>query len=448
MSSLKKDHLSPAQVFIVGFASIILIGTVLLNLPFVSADETSMGWINALFTATSAVCVTGLTVVDTGSHFNTVGQVIVIILIQIGGLGFMTVTSLLSMFIGRKFSLRSRIAMQESLNAFSLSGVVKLTKQVILLTFSIEILGALVLSTQFIPMYGYEKGVFMSVFHSISAFCNAGFDAVGMGNSIMSYSSNPVIMLSFIALLSLGGIGFVVILELFRTHEFKRFSLHTKLVLVTNFWLLVFGFLVLGALEWNNPATLGNMDFGEKILNSLFLSATPRTAGFASIDYASIRNATAFFTIFLMFVGGSSGSCAGGIKTTTFAILYLNLMSIARGKQEVEVYRRSIGKELVARAIAVFSVTMIMIIAILMILFITEEGQPVMQIMFEVFSAFGTAGLSMNFSSELSVIGKIVISLAMFMGRLGGLTVVLAVAENQKNDFANIKYPPDKIMVG
>lgn len=448
MSSLKKEHLSPAQIFIFGFASVILIGTILLSLPLVSAEGRSLGFINALFTATSAVCVTGLTVVDTGAYFNILGQVIVIILIQIGGLGFMTVTSLLSMFIGKKFSLRNRIAMQESLNAFSLSGVVKLTKQVILLTFTIEAIGALVLSTQFIPMYGMQKGIFMSVFHSISAFCNAGFDIVGKGNSVASYASNPVIMMSLISLLSLGGIGFVVILEFFKTREFKRFSLHTKLVLVTNFWLVVSGFLILGALEWSNPATLGNMNVGEKILNSLFLSTTPRTAGFASIDYSAIRNATAFFTIFLMFVGGSSGSCAGGIKTTTFAILYLNLMSIARGKHEVEVYRRSIGKELVARAIAVFSVTMIMIIAILMILFITEEGQPVMQIMFEVFSAFGTAGLSMNFSSELSVIGKIVISLAMFMGRLGGLTVVLAVAENQKNDFANIKYPPDKIMVG
>lgn len=435
-------------MLIAGFAAIILIGALILSTPFVSVSGESLSFLDALFTATSAVCVTGLTVVDTGSYFNTLGQSIVILLIQIGGLGFMTVTSILTIFIGKKFSLKNRLVMQESLNAFSLSGVIRLTKQIIFITFGIELLGALILSTQFVPRYGFERGMFLSVFHSISAFCNAGFDALGNGNSIVAYSGNSVIMLTFVALLTLGGIGFVVILELSKHRDFKRFSLHTKLVLVTNFVLLLAGFIILGALEWNNPHTLGNMNFGEKILNALFLSATPRTAGFAAIDYNAIRDSSALFTMILMFIGGSSGSCAGGIKTTTAAILFLNVRSTARGKSNPEVFYRSIGAETVSRANAVFSVALVIVFSFTMILFVTEEGKSLINIMFEVFSAYGTAGLSMSFSAKLSQIGKVVISMAMFMGRLGGLTVVLAVAQNQKRNLGNIKFPPDKVMVG
>lgn len=443
-----KRDLSPAQVLIAGFASIIFIGALLLSTPFVSKNNESLSFLDALFTATSAVCVTGLTVVDTGSYFNTLGQTIIILLIQVGGLGFMTVTSILTIFMGKKFSLKNRLLMQESLNAFSLSGVIRLTKQIIFITFGIEFLGALILSTQFIPEYGYERGIFLSVFHSISAFCNAGFDALGNQNSIMAYSNNSVIMLTLIALLTLGGMGFIVILELSKNRDFKRFSLHTKLVLVTNAILLIAGFVILGSLEWNNPHTLGNMNVAQKILNALFLSATPRTAGFAAIDYNAIRDSSALFTMILMFIGGSSGSCAGGIKTTTAAILFLNVRSTARGKSNPEAFYRSIGSETVSRANAVFSVALVIVFSFTMILFITEEGKSLINIMFEVFSAYGTAGLSMSFSSKLSEIGKIVISMAMFMGRLGGLTVVLAVAQNQKKNVGNIKYPLDKVMVG
>lgn len=445
---IKDWKLSPAQYLAIGFAAVILVGSILLNMKFVTRDNVNIGYINALFTATSAVCVTGLAVVDTGSYFNEIGQIIILCLIQIGGLGFMTMASLIVMLIGKKISLKSRIIMQESLNSFGLSGVVRLTKRIVLMTFIIESIGAVLLSSQFIPIYGRARGIYYGVFHSVSAFCNAGFDVLGTGDSVKAYGSNMVINFTLMGLIILGGAGFVVIMDVFSKRKFKRLLLHTKIVLITSVVLIAIGFVTFALIEWNNPGTIGNMSVTDKLLNSIFAAVTPRTAGFSTIDYSAAKHSTVFFTMVLMFIGGSSGSCAGGIKTTTLAVVVLTISSLVQGKEDTEAYGRSLSKNTVSRALSVFVIGLSIAIGMIALLLITEEGQPFSKIMFETFSAYGTVGLSMGFTSMLSTMGKILILLTMFMGRLGGLTIVFAVAQRQKKEVVNIKYPVDRVMIG
>ncbi|KGG80352.1 ATP synthase subunit J [Caloranaerobacter azorensis H53214] len=443
---LNQFKLNPAQVLVLGFAGLILIGATLLNLPMASQDGKSIGFVNALFTSASAVCVTGLVVVNTATHWTVFGKVVILILLQIGGLGFMTLATLVALLLGRKITLKERLIIQEELNQFTLSGLVKLTRYVIISTAMIEGLGALLLSTRFIPTYGFIKGVSFSIFHSISAFCNAGFDLTG--ESIVPFVDDVVVNLTIIFLVIVGGLGYTVYMDISQNRKFKRFSLHTKLVLIISALLLLVGFLVIFIVEYNNPATLGKLSFKGKILASAFQAMTPRTAGFNSIDTGAVTNTTAFLTIILMFIGGSPGSTAGGIKTTTVGAIVLAIISVIRGTDDVEVYRKRIPHDLVYRALAVVGIALALIIFVTMILSLTEKDASFLDIFFETTSAFGTVGLSRGLTPNLSVLGRLIITLTMFAGRVGPLTMAFAFAKKQKEYKGTYRYPEERILVG
>ncbi|QIB27212.1 TrkH family potassium uptake protein [Caloranaerobacter azorensis] len=443
---LNQLKLNPAQVLVLGFAGLILIGATLLNLPMASQDGKSIGFVNALFTSASAVCVTGLVVVNTATHWTVFGKVVILILLQIGGLGFMTLATLVALLLGRRITLKERLIIQEELNQFTLSGLVKLTRYVIISTAMIEGLGALLLSTRFIPTYGFIKGVSFSIFHSISAFCNAGFDLTG--ESIVPFVDDVVVNLTIIFLVIVGGLGYTVYMDISQNRKFKKFSLHTKLVLIISALLLLVGFLVIFIVEYNNPATLGKLSFKGKILASAFQAMTPRTAGFNSIDTGAVTNTTAFLTIILMFIGGSPGSTAGGIKTTTVGAIVLAIISVIRGTDDVEVYRKRIPHDLVYRALAVVGIALALIIFVTMILSLTEKDASFLDIFFETTSAFGTVGLSRGLTPNLSVLGRLIITLTMFAGRVGPLTMAFAFAKKQKEYKGTYRYPEERILVG
>ncbi len=445
---IRKYNISPARVFVIGFALIILAGSLLLSMPFVTNSGQSVGFINALFTATSAVCVTGLVVVDTGTFWNPIGQIIILILIQIGGLGFMTMASLVAMIIGKRISLQSRIMMQESLSTVNISGVVRLTLNVVAITFGIEALGALFLSFRFVPKFGWIKGIYYSIFHAISAFCNAGFDLMGNYTSLTGFVDDPLVMLTISALIVLGGIGFMVMMEVSQFKSPKMWSLNTKIVLYTTAVLLAFGVLFSLIMEWNNPDTLGNLSLSGKLLGGLFNGLTPRTAGFNSIDMSLLRPSTIVVVIALMFIGGSSGSTAGGIKTSTIAIVFLNIVSITKGNKDTEVFKRRIHKDAIDRALAILGVGIAIVLSLIVLLMITEQGAKMAEIVFEVFSAYGTVGLSIGLTGKLTTLGKIIISFGMFFGRLGGLTIVLALANKKSQNQSKLRYAEEKVIVG
>lgn len=442
-----KKPLKPAQILVLGFAIVILIGSFLLNLPIASNGHGSVGYVNALFTATSAVCVTGLAVVDTGTYWSAFGQTVILILIQIGGLGFMTLATLLAFVIGKRISLRERLIMQEALNAVTISGLVRLTRYILVITFSIEGIGAFLLSFKFIPEYGPARGIAYSIFHSISAFCNAGFDLIGKGRSLTPYVSSSYINIVVCVLIVVGGLGFTVIMDLLQAKRYSKLSLHTRLVLKITFILIVIGFVLSFAFEYNNPNTMGNLSFSGKIYASLFQSITPRTAGFNTLPMDQLTMASKLLVMCLMFIGGSPGSTAGGIKTTTMGITLLFFISIIRGKEDTEVYNRRIPKDTIYRAIAIIGIVVICIGIVTLVLAVTETGFSFEEIFFEVISAFGTVGLSLGITADLSILGKLVISIAMFIGRVGILTIVFAIGNRGKNKRGVIRYPEGRVMV-
>ena len=349
--NLKKNiKLSGVQILALGFVVIILVGTILLTLPISTASGESTSFLDALFTATSAVCVTGLIVVDTGSYWNMFGQTIIMILIEIGGLGFMSFTTLIAIILGKKITLRERLILQDAMNTFNIQGLVKMVKYVLVFTVSVQFFGALLLSTQFIPEFGFGKGAFYSLFHSISAFCNAGFDVLGKGNSLISFNTNVVVIMVLSILIIIGGLGFTVWSELYTCKSIRRVSIHSKMVLLITTGLVVGGTLLMFLFEHNNPQTISKMSFINKLTNSFFASVTPRTAGFNSISTSGMTTAGQFLTIILMFIGGSPGSTAGGIKTTTIGVLIVTVVSVIRGREDSEVFKRRFSKDLVYKA--------------------------------------------------------------------------------------------------
>ncbi len=441
--------LKPAQIMVLSFGGVIIIGALLLMLPISSQSGQITSFINALFTATSAVCVTGLVVVDTGTYWTVFGKTIILMLIQIGGLGFMTMTTSIAIVLGKKIGLRNRMIMQEALNQFSISGVVRLTKYVIMATFSIEIVGALLLSTRFVPLYGLKNGLYYSVFHSISAFCNAGFDITGNYQSLTPFVRDPIVNLVVMTLIILGGIGFAVIADLSTFKTYRKLSLHTKLVLLMTATLLIFGFVFIFALEYNNPNTIGNFSFGEKVMAAMFHSVTPRTAGFNTLDLNGLTVPSRFITMILMFIGGSPGSTAGGIKTTTFGMLILYVISIFKGSDDINFSNRRISKEAVHKALAVVFISSFLVVIMTFMMTVFEGSFSLEQIVFETMSAFGTVGLSLGITPYLGVMGKIILTIMMFLGRLGPLTIVIAIskkAAQNKKDL--LRYPEGKIIVG
>ncbi|MFR9302115.1 MAG: TrkH family potassium uptake protein [Fenollaria massiliensis] len=441
---LFKDKLNPPQVLALGFLSLILIGSILLNLPIASSSGSSIGYVNSLFTSASAVCVTGLTVLNTARDFTPFGQVIIITLIQFGGLGIMTLATVGYIIMGKKISFKERLMIKEQLNTESIQGIVKLTKKVIGYTFFLEMMGSLLLALRFVPMFGFEKGLAFSIFHAISAYCNAGFDI--FGDSLIIFQNDYYVLLILSLLIILGGLGFTVYADLLAKDKLRKLTLHSKVVLIMTGSLLIIGTLSFLLFESSNPGTLGSMNFPSRLANSFFQSVSPRTAGFYSVDMSKIRETTIFSTIMLMFIGGSPGSTAGGIKTTTFACLLLTTISVVKGEEDVNCLNRRLPFETIKRAVSIFLIGLAIVFSTAIILTITDSSLKFINLLFESTSAFGTVGLTTGITDKLSTLGRLVITLTMYIGRVGPLTMAYAFARrNMKRDYRNA---PGNLMVG
>lgn len=441
--------LSATQIIAVAFAIIILLGAVLLTLPVASRDGRSAGFLPALFTATSATCVTGLVMFDTWTQWSGFGQVVIISLIEIGGLGFMSAASLVFFLLRRKVGLKQRMIMAQALSVQDMEGVVRIQKLVLTGSLSVQGVGALILLLRFWPDYGFWTALRWGIFHSISAFCNAGFDILGCitpGASLIEFNSDPVVMLTLGALVVIGGLGFLVWEEVARVRSFKKFSVYTKLVLLTTLVLLLGGAVCVCALEWNNPATLGPMSIGDKLLNGWFQSVTVRTAGFAGIDQAAMTDGTKAVSIVLMLIGGSSGSTAGGAKTVTLVVLLLFLWARARGKETVTVFRRTIPGRQALDAMTIASI--LVGLAVFGGIFICATS-PIgfTDALFESVSAIATVGLTAGATGKLSLAAQILIIVYMYFGRVGVLTISLGFLMGNKAE-ERFQYAQTNLLIG
>jgi len=443
-----KKSFSPSRKLLSGFVLIILFAAFLLHLPLSSASHQPTPFLDCLFTATSATCVTGLVVLDTGTHWSVFGKIIILLCIQLGGVGFMGFATFFSLLVGKKISLKSRFTLQNSYNLSHPGGIIRITKHILLFTLIVELLGALFSMMVFVPQFGLKTGIAISVFHSISAFCNAGFDLFGHFSSLTSYIDNPPLQIITMLLIIIGGLGFFVMEDLFVCRkQLRALSFHTKLVLSTTLVLILFGALTIFIFEYHNPATLSPLSMGDKIVGAFFHSVSPRTAGFNTFNLAEMTNGSSLIMILLMFVGGSPGSTAGGIKTTTLAVLFVTVYCWLRGKNNIELFHKQIGSAALKKAVAILIFTSLLIITAILILSFTESSS-LGNIAFEVFSAFGTVGLSKNFTPSLTFVGKIVIMLSMLIGRLGPLTVALALSKEARTPQGHYTYPEGEILLG
>ncbi|KOP72356.1 ATP synthase subunit J [Lysinibacillus sp. FJAT-14745] len=441
-----KNKLNPPKILVLGFATIILIGAFLLTLPIATENGEGLSFLNALFTATSATCVTGLIVVDTGDTFSVFGELVILFLIQIGGLGFMTFATLVFLLLGKKISLKERLLLKEAFNNITMAGLVKLVRRILLFTALIELIGGLILSIRFSFDMPVGKAIYFGFFHSISNFNNAGFDIMGGFNGLTKYVDDPFIVLTICALITIGGLGFIVINELYEYRETKRLSVHSKIVLTTTLILTVGSTILIFLFEYGNSKTLGPLSEWGKVLGSLYQAVTPRTAGSNTLSIGDLTQSTLFLIILLMFIGAGSGSTAGGIKITTFALLIATMWSQIRGKEDVVLFRRRIVNETIFKALTVTMCGMMIVIFVTFVLSITEQGHNFMMYLFEATSAFGTVGLSMGLTPELSPGGRLVIILTMFAGRLGPLTIAFAIAKRRKSEA--FRHPKGNIMIG
>lgn len=443
---LEEIQLHPGRFLIIGFLTVILMGGLLLSTPFVTSDGQAVPMIDAFFTATTSVCVTGLVTLDTSATWNVLGQVIIMLLIQIGGLGVMTTATIGTFIVGKKITLRNRMIIKESLSEYSISGVVRMTRKIIQATFLIELLGASVLSYTFVPMYGWIKGLWFSLFHAVSAFCNAGIDLIGP-YSILPFNTQASLTLTIAMLILLGGIGFSVILDVMHKLHKDSLTLHTKLVLSVTGILLAFGMVFFLLSEFNNPLTLGPMTWGDKLQNAFFQSVTPRTAGYSTMNQWEMTRQSQIVTQVLMFIGGSPGSTAGGIKTVTFGLIMLTVLSVIKGRYDTELFGRRINKETVNRAYVVFVIGLSVVFIPLMLLVLLNPELDPFKIMFETVSAFGTVGLTAGITAQFTGFSKVILMVTMFFGRLGPLTILMAIAE-RAHDRNSIRYPEGKVNLG
>ncbi|WP_410515110.1 TrkH family potassium uptake protein [Paenibacillus sp. BR2-3] len=428
-----------------GFAAIILLGTFLLMLPVSNTTGHSLKFIDALFTATSATCVTGLVVQDTGRFFSTFGQTVIMVLIQLGGLGFMSMATLFAMVFKRKISLRDRLILQEAMNQNTMEGIVRLIRRVLIYSLVIEGTAAVLLTFRFAFDMPFGRAVYFGIFHAVSMFNNAGFDLFGDYRSLTGYVSDPLVNIVVMALIVLGGIGFIVMSDVVEYRQKRRLSLHSKVVLFMTAALILVGALVILVFEFTNPRTLGSLNFGGKILAAFFQSVTPRTAGANTVDIAGLRQASQFFIVILMFIGASPGSTGGGIKTTTFTIMIGAVIAMLRGRDDIVMFRYRLAQERIFKALTITLLALLLIISVSMVLSTTEDRNFLM-ILFETTSAFATVGLSMGLTPELSLIGKILICFTMFCGRLGILTLAYALGPKQGKPL--YKYPEGKMIIG
>ena len=443
-----KHALSTTRVVALGFAFVILVGSVLLSLPIASATGESVGYFDALFTSTSCVCVTGLVVVDTGTAYSTFGHVVIILLIQIGGLGFMSVAMLYFMLLGKRVTLGTRLLFQESLNEDRIGGLVRMMRWVIFSALSIEAVGAALLATRFIPIYGFGKGLWYGVFHSISAFCNAGFDLIGDYQNLMPFQLDPVVNITITLLIIIGGLGFGVLLDIWKTRSFRKLRLHSKIVLTFTGILLLSGTLIVLAVEWSNPKTLGPMNFFQKLQAAFFQSVTLRTAGFNTIDQAALLPSTKLLSVLLMFIGASPASTGGGIKVSTMAVLYLTVRMVVRGRSEISAFQRTIPRALTQRALAIVFIGVCVLLLDVMALTLLEPEVDSLDLAFECASALGTVGVSSIGTSNLGALSRLLLILTMYTGRVGPLTLTMAIGHKQAQPRDMYRYPEDRVLVG
>ena len=447
--SFFRRKLTYTQMIILSFICLILFGAVILTLPISSRTHEWTSFINALFTATSASCVTGLVVVDTYTHWSVFGQVIILMLIQIGGLGVMTIISLISLFLKRRISLGERRLLMQSAGSLQISGIVKLLKRILKGTAIVEGAGAILLAFVFCPKMGFLPGIWNAIFHSVSAFCNAGFDLMGKYGQFSALSSeglqfNPIVNFTIMALIVTGGIGFLVWTDVSRHKlDFKKYELHSKIALFTTALLLVLGTILFFIFEYNKA--FGDFTFGQKLLASMFQAVTPRTAGFNTIDEATLSESGKALTTVLMFIGGSPGSTAGGIKTTTFAVLVLSALAAAKRYGSVTVFKRKLDENTIVQASSILSVYLACVFAAVLII-CAVEPYSLTQVLFETVSAIGTVGLTLGITPSLCAISKLVLIFLMFAGRVGGLTLMLVLAERRRN--IKISRPTSQILIG
>ncbi|MBW7455164.1 TrkH family potassium uptake protein [Paenibacillus sepulcri] len=440
---------SPPRILVTGFAFIILLGGLLLSMPFASREGLPTPFIDAVFTATTATCVTGLVTVDTGSHYSVPGQIIIMMLIQLGGLGFMTMATLFALVLRKRISLKERLILQEAMNQTSMEGIVRLIRKVILYSLTIELVGAVLFAIRWSFDMPLGKAVYFGIFHAISFFNNAGIDLFGQFGvpyvSLTEYVDDPLVNIVTMLLIITGGIGFIVISDLVEYRNNKKLSLHSKVVLSMTGFLIVFGTVVVFIFEFTNARTLGSLHWGGKILASFFQSVTPRTAGANTLDLASLRQATQFLTIILMFIGASPGSTGGGIKTTTFTTLIGAVIAMIRGREDIVLFRYRLARERIFKALTITLLSLSLVIVVTMVLSTTED-QAFLKILFETTSAFGTVGLTLGITPELSTVGKIIICLTMFAGRLGPLTLAYALGPRAEKEL--YRHPEGKIIIG
>lgn len=457
---LNLQRINTTQVIAVGFAGVILMGSLLLMLPISWADGQSTDFVDALFTATTSVCVTGLTTVSTAGHWSIFGKIIILILIQLGGLGVITCISILLIMLGKKVTLVERRMIRDSYGLDTMEGMVKFVRKVVKGTFIIEGIGAVIYSFIFIPKFGTVEGICKAVFLSVSAFCNAGMDILG-DSSLAGYSSNVLINITTMLLIVFGGIGFTVwwdIIKIIREKRtknislkrmFYRLSLHSQLAILITLALIFTGALFIFIFEYKNPDTIGNMSVGNKIMASFFESVTLRTAGFYTFSQEKLTNASVIMAYALMFIGGSPAGTAGGMKTTTVGMLVLTTISTAKSRKDTEIFNRKISKDNVRMGLAVIMMGIMVVFASSMLMCVLMPDIAVSDILFEMISAVATVGLSRNVTGYLTDIAKIVVILVMYLGRIGPITIVIALAmRNGKQKKGDIDLPEKKIIVG
>ena len=451
---LGRRPMSPGRALCLGFLALILLGGLLLTLPAASAGGESIGFLKGLFTATSAVCVTGLSLIEAGRDLSLFGQIVLLCLIQVGGLGFMAFATLGMVLIGRRISLHSRILLSESMNQNGLSGMVRLSLWFFAMALAIELTGAALLAVRLVPRYGTARGLWLSLFTAVSAFCNAGFDLFGNGSSLLAFRQEPLVLWTVIGLIQLGGMGFAVMLELLRHRKsLGRLSLHTKLVLAVNGILLLGGSLAVFLLEGQNPATLGRegMTLWDKVTGSVFQAVTCRTAGFAAVSQDAMNDSTKLLSCLMMFVGASPASTGGGIKTTTFGVFCLLVYNVLRGRSRIVVFRRTVNQSTVNRAVVLTTLALLLIVLahiVLSVLLPASDTVNSSNLLYEVISALATVGLTVGVTGELTGAGKLVMCIVMFTGRVGLMTIAFGLTRRHCKGRNSLSYPEGRIMIG
>ena len=452
-ASGRRRPMNPATILVLGFLVIILVGTGLLMLPFAAEEGVVISPFQALFTATSATCVTGLMVVDAAAAFSLFGEIVILCLIQLGGLGFMLFATSLLVLSGKRISLRNRVLLHETMSMPGLSGIVRNTLRFVLIVFGVEFVGAVLLSIHFVPRLGAAQGAYFAVFHAISAFCNAGIDLFGAAGSLSTFVDDPLVLLTIATLLIIGGLGFAVLANVLEAGRHKkRLALHSKIVLSTTGFLILFATLYFALAEWNNPATLAasGATTQSRLLNAFFQAVTPRTAGFYSLAQNGLHDASKAVTIFLMLVGASPASTGGGVKTTTLFVLFAIIRSVLSGRDDVNAFKKRLPLVLIRTALSIFMLYLLLLFAgsVLMGLLEQPRGFAMIDLVFEEASALGTVGLSAAGTQLLTLPSQMWLTLLMFVGRVGPLTMMLSITLRQMGQKSMARYPEDEIIVG